>query len=87
MTGLILAGFAVHAAAADTISDIKYLADALSCQVSGHRCLGREQVNKVKLHTVTHTVKHTGTQQVINTVALHNMPIYIGYVLYRICFV
>ena len=49
MTGLILAGYAVHAAAADAISDALYFGDTLAGQVVGHGCKGREEVINLKM--------------------------------------
>ena len=49
MTGLILAGFAVHAAAAHSISDPLYFGDTLAGQVVGHGCQGREEVINLKM--------------------------------------
>ena len=49
MTGLILAGYALHAAAADAIADVRYFGNTLSGQVTGHGCRGREEVINLKL--------------------------------------
>ena len=49
MTGLIMLGYALHAAAADSISDILYFTDTLAGQVVGHGCRGREEVTNLKM--------------------------------------
>jgi hypothetical protein len=50
MTGLILAGYAIHAAAVDAISDVLYFGDTLAGQVVGHGCKGREEVINLKMY-------------------------------------
>ena len=49
MTALIMLGYALHAAAADSISDVMYFSDTLAEQVVGHGCHGRDEVIKLKM--------------------------------------
>ena len=48
MTALTMLGYALHAAVADTISDMIYFRDNLAGQVVGHGCQNRDEVIKVK---------------------------------------
>ena len=48
MSGLMLAGYALQAAAADATADVEYFAGAMAGMVVGHGCEGREEIVNVK---------------------------------------